>query len=287
MRSRIYRSVKDPGNTIVVTDLDGTLLDFDTYSFDDALPAVKALKKRRIPIICCSSKTRSEIEYWRRKLQLNTPLICENGAAVFMPAKMFDGVKGDLKKRGDYLVREFGASNHEIRKAFTEVRNRSGISVEGFSDMDLKKVQVLCDFVSSKQAKKAADREYSEPFVFPEGTESRTIEYVIKELEKEGYNVIQGKRFFHLVGDIDKGRAVEYLREMYGKLHGTVPEVVGLGDSTNDLEMLEVVDYPVLVMGKNRRYNRAVKNKVKPYLAGAPGPEGWSRAITQLFDLRE
>jgi len=285
MNSRTFKKVTNPGNTIVVTDLDGTLLDFDTYSFDAALPAVKALRKMRVPIICCSSKTREEIEYWRRKLRLNTPIICENGAALFMPVDMFNGFDFKLKRYGDYFVKEFGVPNRELRKTFTEVRNRTGVPAEGFSDMDAARVGKLCGFNSIEEARKAAAREYSEPFIFPDGTEKKSVEKVIRQLEKNGYRVIRGKRFFHLVGDIDKGRAVEYLKGIYGKLRGSKPETVGLGDSTNDMEMLKVADYPVLVMGRNKRYNREVKDRVNPMLAGAPGPEGWNRAIFQLFNL--
>jgi len=286
MRSRTCKRVQDHENTIVVTDLDGTLLDFDSYSFEEALPAIKALKRLRVPIVCCSSKTREEIEYWRRRIQLNSPLICENGAAVFMPVGMFKKSLPGLKRNGEYYVAEFGVPSKKLRKVFTDVRNRTGISIEGFSDMDVKKVQELCDFDSIGQARKAAAREYSEPFIFPDGTKPKTIELVLRKLRNEGHHVIRGKRFYHLIGDTDKGRAVEYLRDIYSRLRGSEPEVVGLGDSTNDRELLKVADYPVLVMGNNKRYNREIKSEINPILAGAPGPKGWNKAIYRLFNLK-
>ena len=36
---------------LVFTDLDGTLLDHDTYSFEAALPCINLLKNNDIPII--------------------------------------------------------------------------------------------------------------------------------------------------------------------------------------------------------------------------------------------
>jgi len=58
---------------VFFTDLDGTLLDFHTYSFNPALPALEHLKAHEVPLIICSSKTRAEIEFYRNKLDNNHP----------------------------------------------------------------------------------------------------------------------------------------------------------------------------------------------------------------------
>ena len=49
---------------IVFTDLDGTLLHPRTYSFEAAMPALKLIKEKDVPLILCSSKTRAEIEVY-------------------------------------------------------------------------------------------------------------------------------------------------------------------------------------------------------------------------------
>ncbi|MEF9476347.1 MAG: HAD hydrolase family protein, partial [Candidatus Mariimomonas ferrooxydans] len=53
---------------IIFTDLDGSLLD-SSYSFKKALPALRLIKKKNIPLLICSSKTKSEIEHYRKKLR--------------------------------------------------------------------------------------------------------------------------------------------------------------------------------------------------------------------------
>lgn len=45
---------------LIFTDLDGTLLDHDTYGYGEAREALDYIKRRRIPLILCSSKTRAE-----------------------------------------------------------------------------------------------------------------------------------------------------------------------------------------------------------------------------------
>jgi len=49
---------------LIFTDLDGTLLDDQTYDFSPARPALKIIHSRKIPLILVSSKTRAEIEFF-------------------------------------------------------------------------------------------------------------------------------------------------------------------------------------------------------------------------------
>jgi len=46
---------------VVFTDLDGTLLRHEDYSWLPAGPALAELRRRRIPLVIASSKTRAEI----------------------------------------------------------------------------------------------------------------------------------------------------------------------------------------------------------------------------------
>jgi len=75
---------------IIFTDLDGTLLDNSSYSFEAALPALQLIKEKNIPLIICSSKTRKEIEHYRKKLYNLHPFISENGGGIFIPKGYFN-----------------------------------------------------------------------------------------------------------------------------------------------------------------------------------------------------
>ena len=66
---------------VVFTDLDGTLLEHSTYSFAEAEEALDLLRSQDIPLVICTSKTRSEVEFWRRLLGNEHPFIVENGGA--------------------------------------------------------------------------------------------------------------------------------------------------------------------------------------------------------------
>jgi mannosyl-3-phosphoglycerate phosphatase len=72
---------------IVFSDLDGTLLDHATYSWQAAVPALEALKERGIPLILASSKTSAEIAELRAETGFaDCPAIVENGAGLLEPA---------------------------------------------------------------------------------------------------------------------------------------------------------------------------------------------------------
>jgi mannosyl-3-phosphoglycerate phosphatase len=244
------------------------------------------LKRLRVPVVCCSSKTSREIRAARLRLGLSYPFISENGAAVFLPENRFGNLKGRLEEQDGFKVRVLGESSRKIRTVLESVREEMKIGITGFSDMEISTIKSLCNFRTTREAQAAAEREYSEPFVFPKNTSEKKISEVLRRFEKHGLRVIRGKRFFHLVGKSDKGKAVEYLRDAYRRIGDSKSTTMGIGDSRNDIEMLLSVDIPVLVMGNNRRYNRDVKAAVDPILAGAPGPEGWQRAIDRLLASR-
>ena len=74
---------------VIFTDLDGTLLDRETYTWEAARPALDRVKRQGIPWVLVTSKTRGEVEFWRRCLGNEHPFIVENGGAVFVPAGYF------------------------------------------------------------------------------------------------------------------------------------------------------------------------------------------------------
>ena len=69
---------------LIFTDLDGTLLDRDTFKFDKIFNYLKNLLLKNIHIIPNSSKTRQEIENFNKELDENLSFVVENGAAIHL-----------------------------------------------------------------------------------------------------------------------------------------------------------------------------------------------------------
>ena len=66
----------------VFTDIDGTLLNHNNYSYGDLKKFIKKIKNS-VHIIFNTSKTFSEIKIIQKQLDLNFPFIAENGAVFF------------------------------------------------------------------------------------------------------------------------------------------------------------------------------------------------------------
>ena len=67
---------------IIFTDLDGTLLNRDTFKFDSIKDYIKKLHSKGIKIIPNSSKTEKEILEFNQELGLDLPYISENGSVI-------------------------------------------------------------------------------------------------------------------------------------------------------------------------------------------------------------
>lgn len=57
---------------------------------------------------------------------------------------------------------------------------------------------------------------------------------------------------------------------------------IGIGDSMNDLEMLKVVDFPVLVKKYTGKHQSGINLNNMIYTEGI-GPAGWQEAIFKII----
>jgi mannosyl-3-phosphoglycerate phosphatase len=265
-------------NFIVFTDLDGTLLDAG-YSFKKALPAISMLKEYHVPLILCSSKTKIEIEHCRKKLGNEHPFISENGGGIFVPNKLrIANFDLRIEEGTDYSVIELGASYFDLRNGLQELRSE-GFDVRGFGDMSVKEVAGLTGLKLS-DAGMARKRDFDEPFVF--SGDKKNEAKLKRRIKAKGFNYTKGE-FFHIMGNNDKGRAVEIVKKLYEKEDCKLI-TTALGDNPNDIEMLQRVDYPIVVQKKDGTYNRQVVMHVNGCIkADGVGPEGWNSALNKLF----
>ena len=261
-------------DTIIVSDLDGTLLDSTSYSFAAAQPALEVVRTRGIPLVLCSSKTRAEIEGYRRRLNNRHPFITENGGGIFIPLDYFSEPV-EAETFGGYWLIRLGIPYAEIRSRFVRLRQQLGAGVRGFADMTDEEVAALTG-LSCNEARLSKQRDFDEPFVFDGASDERFLQAI----EESGLRWTQGQ-FFHIMGDHDKGRAVHLLKALYQHEYGAVASI-GLGDSLNDLQMLQAVDHPVLVRHEDGSHDTriTVPNLLKTQL---PGPAGWNEAVLQLL----
>jgi mannosyl-3-phosphoglycerate phosphatase len=265
---------------VIFTDLDGTLLDHATYSWEPALPALRLLAERRVPLVFCSSKTRQEIEHYRRILGNHDPFVTENGGGIFLPAGYFDGsaLPADLvaiREPGSLVIR-LGAPYQQLRQAIEELR-AEGFALTGFGDMTAAEVAELTG-LNLEQAAMAKNRDFDEPFLF-DGNEGQVAELETR-VRAKGLCTTKGA-FFHLLGDSDKGAAMDILVSLYRERWGEIL-VIALGDSCNDLPMLQRADCPVAIRKPGGSIDRNLDLPQFIKTEGI-GPAGWNEALRRLL----
>lgn len=263
--------------TIIFTDLDGSLLDIETYSFTPAMDALCLISTLAIPLVLTSSKTRAEIIEIRRALGNLDPFVSENGGAVFIPPSYFPFGYEYTRESEGYHVIELGVPHLSLVKALSEIRLESGAPIRMMSEMTAADVMELTG-LGMKETRLAMQREYDEPFLLDD---LEALGEVIDGLKRRGLRYTQGGRFHHAHGASDKGRAVEILKELYMNLYNDVT-TIAIGDSANDIPMLDKVDFPVQVRkpSGNHEKDTLPNNTLRTEQIG---PAGWNEAILKLL----
>lgn len=266
---------------IILSDLDGTLLDSATYSSTAAADALMALKQKAACLVLASSKTRAELEPIRCRLGHEGPFIVENGGALYVPQGFFHVSVEGARTWGAYEIVEFGTPYPLLRTALKEIETVLATGIKGFGDMSDEQLMELTG-LSRPEARLAKRREYDEPFVL---AQEGLIDFVYREAAARGLTCTKGGRFYHLLGRHDKGVACRFLLQRCRDQRSAFPRrvySVAIGDSANDLPMLASVDRPILVQRPNGSYDPTVQlpNLIR---ASGIGPVGWNTAVLNVL----
>jgi mannosyl-3-phosphoglycerate phosphatase len=255
---------------IIFTDLDGTLLDHETYSWQAASPALERIRTLGIPLILNSSKTEAEIARLRSALDLSEPFIVENGGGVFMPAEAKSGS----------MIR-FGKRYDEIITILKNLRGANSFQFRGFSDMTENELSDLTGLPRS-EVHLAMQRDCSEPLIWEDSQSN--FEKFTTLLAKHDLQTVSGGRFTHIMGDTDKGRAMIWLMDYLKRSKpGTEWTIIAFGDSANDRPMLELADYAVVIKPAKGEPLRLKKNDNVIYTE-EKGPQGWQAAMQKILE---
>ncbi|MBD0334000.1 MAG: HAD-IIB family hydrolase [Cyanobacteria bacterium Co-bin13] len=265
---------------LIFTDLDGTLLSSEDYAYAAAVPMLQRLVAEGIPVVPVTSKTRQEVETLRQRVGLRDPFVVENGSAVFIPReqRQFPLPQGD--DADGYRVLQLGCTYVVARAALKAIAQELGRPLKGFGDWTVEQVEQTTGLPHA-DAQQAKAREFSEPFMTPKNVEPEALVAVVEDF---GFRVVVGDRFSHLIGgEAGKGAAVRRLTELYqaGLPADSPVTTVGLGNSPNDLDMLEAVDIPIVLPGQNGPHAKLADRGWQ--IAAAPAPDGWALALEQVL----
>ena len=262
---------------VIFSDLDGTLLDNQTYDFRPALPALKIIHSRKIPLILVSSKTRTEIEFLIESLPFKTPFIAENGGGIFFPSSFVLPQEYPFTKLGHFHVLFMGKLIKEVLEISKKLKD--DYNFRGFSEMSINEISSLTG-LPLNDALRASKREFDEPVLLDDPL--CDWEIFCEKAAEHGLDCVHGGRFIHLFIGGNKGRAVKKVLDIYKQIKGATYSIA-LGDSPNDISMLEIVDKAVVMQGRDGTYIECLSHPdiIK---AEGNGPGIWNRVILSILE---
>ncbi len=258
---------------IFFTDVDGTLIDHNNYRYDLSLKAIALLKKKSIPLIAVSSKTFDEMILMMKELNLCYPFVFENGAGIAYP----------LDDEWNFNLTLKGPGIEELIKFLPELERISGRSLKGMNSLPESEIAEYTglDLQGAALSKK---RITTLPFLTDKTnifTDSE-IFYLNRLLKKHSLCITKGERFNHLIPyDSGKGEAVKKIIEFYTDNFNDEIMTAAVGDSLNDIPMLDSVDYAYVV----RKTDGSFMNYAAGKIMNKAGPAGFTEAVNDFLNI--
>ncbi len=252
---------------LLFSDVDGTMLDVETYRWDEAIPGIERARACGVPIIFNTSKTEEEVRKLGEDLGVHAPFSIENGGGVYVPPGTFE----DGEPEG---LLPLGAPFARIREVLDGLA--SSFDFQEMSRMSDREVEDACGLPPGSVAA-SRNRQFSEPLVWRDAPDK--LESFAEQLRAHDLILKRGDRFVHVMGQTDKRVALESLVPRYRRRYPQVLSVA-LGNGPNDLGMMEVADIAVVINnpgGRNIQYPGA-------RVPAGTGPEAWSRAVLELLE---
>lgn len=249
---------------MIVTDLDGSLLDHHDYNWEAASEWLARLKQHAIPVVICSSKTAAEIIPLQKRLGIaGAPFIAENGARIALS--------------GEYSVAEEPGKDY-LALCQTLRPLQSTFRFTGFHDFSDAEVARFTGLTLA-EASQSRLRDASEVVLWRDDADK--LDDFRAALVEHDLALTQGGRFWHVMpAGCGKGIALAQLQQHLAYRAGDSPTTIGLGDGPNDVPMLERVDYAVVIKGFSKTpviLQRSDTQNV--YHTAHVGPQGWREGL--------
>jgi mannosyl-3-phosphoglycerate phosphatase family protein len=274
--------VSGHGRWILFADMDGTVLDTETYEPGPAVEALEHCREAGVPVVLNSSKTRAEMAFFYERLPLlpGSPFVSENGGGVFLPSGHWGRPVRAEESKGFWKI-SLGTRHERVFLPLKRIVHRLRLDARLFSDLTPEEIAAVTG-LSLEQAGLAREREFDEPFWVREKDPSG-LEDLREELRKEGLQLSRGGRCLHAHGASDKGAAVRTVVGLYREKWLAPVRSAGVGDAANDLPLLEAVDRAYLV----RRADGTLDPDIPPGRGIRPlpgsGPLGFRQAVEDLL----
>ena len=285
----ISASTRWQSPALVFTDLDGTLLDHDTYDFAEAAPALRLLQTLNIPLIPTTSKTVAEMLHINQRLNNPHPFIAENGCIIGIPDGYFTRTSFPLGKTvvdyQSYNLIMLAPLYAEVLSILQQLRTeQQKFRFQGFNDLSACEIAKLTQ-LPLPQAELAKQRLCSEPLLWL--GDDASLQAFKAELHRRELLLVKGGRFWHVFGRTNKGLAMQQLVTLYQSQGLSNATLIALGDSPNDIDMLDQAHIAIVIKrkdGTHLAYSMGNETKQQVLISNKAGPAGWNNIINDTIE---
>ena len=268
---------------LIFSDLDGTFMNHQSYSYSDLNSFVSRIK-RKSEIIFNSSKTFFEMIKVYKKLNLKSPFIVENGGCIFFPSDYlnFKKIEEDFFKFENFIGLSLSEKNKdELKNNINEIKFKNNFKFSFFSELNNEQLINLTN-LKKEEINDCKKRGFSDPIYWEDNNSNFKI--FKKKLEFKNINIFKGGRFVHFSSGYDKGVAVNKFLEIYKKQKSNKFFTISLGDSENDLSMLELTNYSCLIKSSKKKEKLYLKKTSNNYYSEKEAPLGWKESLEYIVD---
>ena len=261
---------------LIFSDIDGTFMSHKNYSFEILREYLLKIKKHCI-VIFVSSKTFAEMNYINNQLKIKCPFIAENGSCIYFPKNFLveKNINNDFFEINNHLGILVFKKYEETKKKLKKLQK--SFNFYFFSDLTndfLLKITNLKeeDLLRSRQ------RFHSDPIYWNDSKEK--FDYFFKETLSLGLEISMGGRFIHVSCDFNKGKALSKFLQIVPINYDQ--KTISLGDSNNDISMLELTDYSCIIRSPVKK-RILLKKKNNIYYSKKFAPDGWKESLEYIF----
>jgi mannosyl-3-phosphoglycerate phosphatase len=248
---------------VVLTDLDGTVLEPDGTMCPEARHALADLVAAGVPVCPVTSKTVAELTVIMDRLGVTWWAGFENGAGVTCAGQ------------GTELLPS-AVPFAKLREVFAALRRRTAAPARSLPEIGDDELAILTGLHGSELAG-ARTRVATLPLVVEREWDTR-LEAALPAEPR--LRLLRGDRFLHLQGGHSKADVVARLLTLAAPEPGIV---VACGDAPNDVELLARADVAVIVPGEAGPNPVLWQRFPEALVAPLPNGRGWAATIGDLL----
>ena len=264
---------------LIFTDLDGTLLDHENYSFGNNKKLISKIITNKNELIFNTSKTFTESIKLLKEINLmNMPFSTENGAVLYFPKTRFRKIKNSSNYGSFWKIRIAKLSSKSWYQFLLKKQKKYKLLIaQDLTFNSLKK------YTNLNNTKMMLNREASQIILWEDSLVNlKKFRNELKS-EKEGV-LIQGSRFMQISSICNKRIAKKLISHAYDiQFHGTYSKNTNaLGDSKNDIDMLNSAKYSCIIKNPSGVFPKLNFNKKNIFRSTKLAPDGWSQVLYKL-----